>query len=137
MEAELTSLAQSAGATVVTLMATDAWQRTREGITQLWQRLQPHRAEIIAAELETSREEALAALTVDDQETLQELRTQWQGQLRRLLAAQPDALGELRSLLQELSPSAGAAAPAVTQHGSASGHARIYQAGRDQHVTEG
>ncbi|MFF1955812.1 hypothetical protein ACFVWX_02245 [Streptomyces sp. NPDC058220] len=57
-------------------MATNVWQRTREGIMQLWRRSQPHRTEIIAAELETSREEAPAALTVDDQGTLNELRTQ-------------------------------------------------------------
>ena len=85
-------------------MATDAWQRTREGFTILWQRIQPQRAEIIAAELESSREEVLRALTADDQEILSELRSQWQGALRRLLITQPGAVDELRELLDELSP---------------------------------
>ncbi|MEW2111054.1 hypothetical protein [Streptomyces albidoflavus] len=41
---------------------------------------------------------------------------------------------ELRRLLAEHAPAAGTA-PAVTQHATASGHARALQAGRDQHIT--
>jgi hypothetical protein len=135
MDPETALLAQSAGVTLVTLMTTDAWVRTREGITQLWRRMQPHRAEAVAAELEATREDALAADEADDQETLDELHLEWQGRLRRLLAAQPRAAVELRGLLDELEPS-GATGPVVTQHASASGNARIYQAGRDQHNAE-
>ncbi|MBL1088660.1 MULTISPECIES: hypothetical protein [Streptomyces] len=137
MDSELTSLAQSAGTTLVTLMATDVWQRTRQGITHLWQRLHPERAELVAAQLDASREEVLAALATDDRESLDEVRAQWQGQLRRLLIAEPVAVEELRKLLDELAPaSGGVAAPPVTQRATASGQARVYQAGRDQHITE-
>jgi hypothetical protein len=135
VDPETALLAQSAGVTLVTLMATDAWERTREGITQLWRRMQPHRAEAVAAELAATREDALAAGAVDDQETLGELHLEWQGRLRRLLAAEPGAAAELRRLLDELEPR-GATGPVITQHASASGHARIYQAGRDQHNAE-
>ncbi|MFB7229896.1 hypothetical protein ACFCY9_19425 [Streptomyces fimicarius] len=38
MNAELVALAQSAGTTLVGLMATDAWERTRDGVVALWQR---------------------------------------------------------------------------------------------------
>lgn len=132
MDPETALLAQSAGVTLVTLMTTDAWVRTREGITQLWRRMQPHRAEAVAAELEATREDALAADEADDQDTLGEPHSEWQGRLRRLLAAQPGAAAELRRLLDELEPMS-ATSPVITQHASASGHARIYQAGRDQH----
>ncbi|WEO97754.1 hypothetical protein A6P39_029145 [Streptomyces sp. FXJ1.172] len=135
MDPEVTSLAQSAGATLVTLMATDAWHRTREGLTQLWRRMQPERAEIVAAELEAGREDVLAAMAANDQETLNELRLQWQGLVRRLIGARPAAAAELRALLAELDPDGTAARP-VTQRATASGHARVYQAGRDQHITE-
>lgn len=135
MDPETALLAQSAGVTLVTLMTTDAWVRTREGITQLWRRMQPHRAEAVAAELEATREDALAADEAGDQETLGELHLEWQGRLRRLLAARPGAAAELRGLLDELEPRS-ATGPAVTQHADASGRARIYQAGRDQHITE-
>lgn len=132
MDPEAALLAQSAGVTLVTLMTTDAWSRTREGITQLWRRTQPHRAEAVLAELDATREDALAAGEADDQETLGELHLEWQGRIRRLLAAQPDAAVELRGLLDELDPT-GPTGPAITQNASASGQARIYQAGRDQH----
>ncbi|MFF3983544.1 hypothetical protein ACFY0B_02860 [Streptomyces sp. NPDC001797] len=135
MDPEVTALAQSAGTTLVTLMATDAWQRTRDGLAQLWRRMQPERADTVAAELEASREDALAAMVANDQETLNELRLQWQGLVRRLIVARPAAAGELRALLAELDPD-GSAAGTVTQHATASDHARVYQAGRDQHIAE-
>ncbi|OIK26725.1 hypothetical protein [Streptomyces malaysiense] len=135
MDPEVTSLAQSAGTTLITLMATDAWHRTRDGLTQLWRRMQPERAETVAAELEAGREDVLAAMVANDQETLNELRLQWQGLVRRLIVARPAAVGELRALLAELDPDGTACRP-VTQRATASGHARVYQAGRDQHISE-
>lgn len=134
MDPETALLAQSAGVTLVTLMTTDAWNRTREGMTRLWRSRQPHRAAAVAAELEATREDALAAGEAGDHETLTELQLEWQGRLRRLLAAQPGAAVELRALLGELGPRA--AGPSITQHADASGRARIYQAGRDQHIAE-
>lgn len=136
VDPEITSLAQGAGTTLVTLMATDAWQATREGITRLWRRVQPQRADTVTAELEAGQAEVLAALAADDQEALSELRAEWQGRFRRLLVAQPEAAAALRRLLDELAPAEQVAAPAVTQQATASGHARVYQAGRDQHIAE-
>ncbi|MGV9388509.1 hypothetical protein ACWDQL_05160 [Streptomyces olivaceus] len=132
MDPEMALLAQSAGVTLVTLMTTDAWNRTREGVTSLWRRAQPDRAESVAAELAATREDALAAGEDGGQETLAELHAEWQGRLRRLLAARPGVAAELRGLLEELDPG-GTTRPAVTQHASASGRARVYQAGRDQY----
>ncbi|MGW6954737.1 hypothetical protein [Streptomyces chartreusis] len=131
----MTSLAQSAGTTLVTLMAADAWQRTRDGLVQLWRRVQPERAETVAGELDVAREDVLAATVADDHETLDELRAQWQGLVRRLLVSRPAAAAELRRLLDELDPG-GSAARQITQHATASGQGRVYQAGRDQHITE-
>ncbi|GGS16586.1 hypothetical protein GCM10010269_64640 [Streptomyces humidus] len=135
MESEVTLLAQSAGATLVTLMATDAWHRVRDGITQLWRRTQPERAETVTAELEATHEDVLAAAAAGDRETLDELRLQWQGSVRRLLVARPAAVEELRALLDRLDPG-GSAARQISQHATASGQARVYQAGRDQHIAE-
>ncbi|KUO13098.1 hypothetical protein [Streptomyces sp. DSM 15324] len=135
MDPEVAALAQSAGVTLVTLMATDAWQHARDGIMRLWRRAQPESAESVAAELEAGREDVLAAVVVDDQETLDELRLQWQGMVRRLLVARPAAVEELRGLLDQLDPD-GATARQISQHATASGQARVYQAGRDQHIAE-
>jgi len=136
MDPEIISLAQGGGAALVTLMATDAWQAAREGFVQLWRRVQPLRAEAVAAELDAGQAEVRAAIEVDDQEVLSEVRAEWQGRLRRLLVARPEAAAELRRLLDEIAPPASAVDPAVTQRATASGHARVYQAGRDQHITE-
>lgn len=133
MDPELTSFTQTAGTTLVTLMATDAWQHTRDGLTRLWQRLQPDRAHIVSDELDASREEVLRARSAADQEMLSELCLQWQGYLRRLLLAQPEAVEDLRRLLDDVDSEAAAR---ITQHGSASGRARVYQAGRDMHINE-
>ncbi|MET7764533.1 hypothetical protein ABZS71_21835 [Streptomyces sp. NPDC005393] len=135
MDPEVGLLAQSAGTTLVALMATDAWHHARDGITQLWRRTQPERAETVAAELEAGREDVLAAAAADDQETLDELRLQWQGLVRRLLVARPAVVEELRALLDQLDPD-GSAVRQIIQHATASGQARVYQAGRDQHIAE-
>ena len=136
MDPEVALLAQSAGTTLVALMATDAWHHARDGITQLWRRTQPERAETVVAELEASREDGLAAVAADDQATLDELRLQWQGLVRRLLVARPAAVEELRALLDQLDPGGSADARQITQHATASGQARVFQAGRDQHIAE-
>ncbi|GAA2647314.1 hypothetical protein [Streptomyces lunalinharesii] len=136
MDAELTSFAQAAGTTLVTLMTTEAWQHARDSFTRMWQRWQPERAQDISRALDVSQEEVLRAHSADDQEMLGELRMQWVGYLRRLLLSDPEAIEDLRTLLSEFSPHADASAPSVTQHGTASGRARIYQAGRDMHINE-
>ncbi|MFJ2215281.1 hypothetical protein ACIQVO_30480 [Streptomyces sp. NPDC101062] len=136
MDLEIGSLAQSGGTTLVALMATDAWQAAREGFVQLWRRAHPERAEAVTAELDAGYAEVRAATVADDQVVLGEVRTEWQGRLRRLLVGRPEAAAELRRLLDEISPPASAADTSVTQRATASGHARVYQAGRDQHITE-
>jgi hypothetical protein len=135
VEPELAALASTAGTTVVTLLATEGWERARDGIAALWRRVRPDRAETVAAELEAGREDLLAARSAGDDDAEGELRAEWQGRVRRLLREQPGVAEELRSLLDELAPDAGTSAPAVTQHATASGRARVYQAGRDQHIS--
>lgn len=136
VDSEIASLTQGAGTTLVALMATDAWQLARDRLTELWRRVQPGRADAVSAELETSREDVQTAFAADDEETLGELRAQWQGRFRRLLVAHPEVAAELRSVLDELSPPGAPSTPTLTQHATASGHARVYQAGRDQHITD-
>ncbi|WP_327048305.1 hypothetical protein OG320_10740 [Microbispora sp. NBC_01189] len=130
MDSELTALAQNASLTLVTLMATDVWERTRDGVVALWRRAWPERADAVAAELDSTREDLAADLAAED-----ELAAEWQGRIRRLLVGRPEAAVELRSLLDELAPHT-AHAPAVSQRATASGDSRIYQAGRDLRITE-
>ncbi|MGW0782136.1 hypothetical protein [Streptomyces sp. NBC_00059] len=128
----MAALASTAGTTLVALLATDTWRGVRDGLVSLWQRARPDRAPGIAAELDAAREELLSSQALDDREAEAEVRAEWQGRIRRLLAAHPELVDDLRTFL-ETAPE-GAAGPAVTQQATASGEARIYQAGRDMHL---
>jgi hypothetical protein len=135
MDAELAALAGSAATTLVTSMTSDAWQRARDGIVSLWRRVSPDRAETVAGELDADREDLVAARESGDGEAEAELQREWRGRVRRLIAQRPEVAGELRALLDELAPQS-AQQSTVAQHATASGQARVYQAGRDQHITE-
>ncbi|WP_369169382.1 hypothetical protein AB5J49_16455 [Streptomyces sp. R28] len=138
MGPEIAELARTAGTTVVTLMAGQAWESARDGVVALWQRFQPTRAEAIGSELEATREDLLLARDADDTDTEAELTAEWQARVRRLLLAQPDVAEELRRILAELNPQLPDPRPSVEVRlrAEASGNGRVYQAGRDQHITE-
>ncbi|MFH9942701.1 hypothetical protein ACH4OT_25690 [Streptomyces murinus] len=116
-------------------MATEAWQRTREGVVALWRMVYPERADSVAGELAQSREELLAARRREDLQTETDLQAEWQGRVRRLLLADPSVAEELRVLLEEVSPHT-TGGNAVEMHAHATGNGRVYQAGRDQHIKE-
>ncbi|OEJ30585.1 hypothetical protein [Streptomyces subrutilus] len=133
MDPEITALAASAGTALVTALATEAWQSASVGVVALWRRVLPERADAVEAELDATRDDLLDARDEGDKETQAELAAEWQGRLRRLLSAHPEAADELRALLVD--PQARPPAePAVTQHATASGNSRVYQAGRDMHL---
>lgn len=136
MDPEIAALAGTAGTTLVTLMAGDAWQRTRQAVVALWRRVLPERADSVDAELEATRSDVLAARAAGDAQSEEELSVEWQGRLRRLLAGQPDVAEDLRRLLDEISREGPVPAPQIRLRATASGHARVYQAGRDQHINE-
>ncbi|MGW7432077.1 hypothetical protein ACWGIN_21320 [Streptomyces sp. NPDC054861] len=133
----MVELARAAGVAVVTLMATDAWERTREGVVALWRRASPSRADGVEGELDATRDDLLAARENGDDLTEQELREEWAGRLRRLLREQPEVAEELRRILAECDPGSQASGPTtVRMRAEATGSGRVYQAGRDQHITE-
>lgn len=138
MDPEIAALAGTAGTTVVTLMVTSAWESARDGLVALWRRVQPARAESVGEELEAGREELLLARQAGDDEAEAGLAAEWQGRVRRLLLARPEVADELRALLDELASALPAEPQASHIHlrAHATGSARIYQAGRDQHITE-
>jgi hypothetical protein len=138
MGPEIAELARTAGTTMVTLMAGQAWESAREGLVSLWQRFQPDRAEAVGGELEATREDLLLAQQTGDADTESELTAEWQARVRRLLVARPEVADELRCILAELSPppSKAQSVTEVRLRAEVSGSGRVYQAGRDQHITE-
>ncbi|MET7568093.1 hypothetical protein ABZT04_06255 [Streptomyces sp. NPDC005492] len=135
MDPETAALVGTAGTTLVSLLTTEAWQRTRDGFAAVWRRAQPERAQAITAELDITRSDLFTAQASGDSDTRDELGAEWQGRIRRLITAHPEEAEALRALINELQSLAPAASP-VTQHATAFGNARVYQAGRDQNFNQ-
>jgi hypothetical protein len=133
-------LLETAGTTLVAVMATDAWQSTRDGVVALWRRMNPARADGVETSLAETRADVVLAREQGDTAAEEALALQWQGRLLQFLTAHPDATEELDRVLRD----ARAQLPASEQtvigtmrlEARASGHGRVYQAGRDQHITE-
>lgn len=136
----------AAGTALVSAMATDGWQQARAATVALWRRIHPDHADPIGAELDVLRTSVLAAREAADEDTEQALAGTWRLHLQQLLRAEPDAApdagpsAELRRLLDEhLAPVL--AADERSRLGSivmtveARDNARVFMAGRDQHIT--
>ncbi|GGU76019.1 hypothetical protein GCM10010260_05230 [Streptomyces filipinensis] len=141
MDAELMTLASTAGTTVVTLLTTDAWERARTAVAALWGRAVPDRVDTVEAELLETRDLLLGTgeQTGSGTPGFDEGIAEWRGKFRRLLHTRPELAQELRRILdEELTPALPAPAPAapVVFHANPTGNARVYQAGRDQNFHE-
>ncbi|MEV0937766.1 hypothetical protein ACIBMX_48595 [Streptomyces phaeochromogenes] len=122
-------------------MATDAWQQARAKVVEWWREVRPEQTESLDVELDQTRAQLLAAREAGDADAEQGLVTDWQIRLQVLLRENPALAGELQSLLdQELAPTLTAEAQnevaSLVMKASASGRGRVYQAGRDQNITE-
>ncbi|GLU49181.1 hypothetical protein [Nocardiopsis ansamitocini] len=106
------TLAASAATTLVQAMITDGWEAVRDRFAGLFGRA----ATGVVAELERSRLDALAG-----PELAEEVVGEWKPKLRRLLTDNPEAVQELRALLEELAPRAEESGVANTITGDVSG----------------
>ena len=131
----------SAGSALVGAMATDAWQQARAATVALWRRTRPDSADHIGAELEALRTQILAAREHRDPDTEEALAGAWRLHLQQLVAAEPTFADELRRLLADhLAPALAAHEQAervrrTVMTAEAHDHARVFTAGRDQHIT--
>ncbi|GHH68476.1 hypothetical protein GCM10018781_25540 [Kitasatospora indigofera] len=131
MDPEVAALASTASATIMQLALTDSWNSAKGALARLWSRDGSDRHEVIEADLEETRGELLAASDNSMDEVLEEVRVEWQSRLRRLLASSPEAVAELRGILQEFSPQTiPEASASITMHANSSGSSRIYQLGK-------
>ncbi|MEU6723747.1 hypothetical protein ABZ917_08565 [Nonomuraea wenchangensis] len=131
----------AAGTALVTAMATDAWQSAREGVVALWRKARPEQVEVVEAELVEVREQVLQARRDDDADTEQALAGMWQVRLQQLLRADPSLAPQIQRVLDEvltpaLAPPERERIGLLVMKAKASGHGRVYQAGRDQTIHE-
>jgi hypothetical protein len=130
----------AAGTALVSAMAADSWQQVRTATTALWHRFHPEQADEIAAELETLHASVLNAREQQDHDTEGAITGVWRLRLQQLLVDEPSAVGELRRLLEEhlapaLPPDEQRGVQSIVMKAEARDHARVYMAGRDQHIT--
>ncbi|MDH6131296.1 hypothetical protein P3T37_000665 [Kitasatospora sp. MAA4] len=131
----------AAGTALVGAMATDSWEGARAALVALWRRVHQDQAGAIEVELAQVRAQVIAARGAGNTEAEQVLAGNWQLRLRELLATDPTLEGDLRRLLDEqLAPALAADGPIesamITMRAKVSGHGRVYQAGRDQHIID-
>ncbi|WP_404813917.1 hypothetical protein [Kitasatospora fiedleri] len=90
----MATITEAAGTALVGAMATDMWRKAVDGVTALWRRAYPDRAETVAAELEQTRRQVLAARQSNDERALQDLRIGWQLRLAQFLDLEDHQLAE-------------------------------------------
>ncbi|MFB9834737.1 hypothetical protein [Actinoallomurus acaciae] len=130
MDAELAALATSGATTLVTLAATESWNRAKGAVIDLYKRFYPAASVAVGAELEETSTD-LAESKYKGDELSSEIIDHWQARFRRLLIVNPNAAAGIQSLLEEFGPMAsGIDNGVVEMKAQASGHGRVYQLGK-------
>ncbi|MDG4766158.1 hypothetical protein O7632_32150 [Solwaraspora sp. WMMD406] len=138
---DIDPIAAATGAALIQAIATDAWEKARDGAVALWRRVRPQQADTIGAELAEVRDEVLTARRDGDTDAEQGLVDDWQRKLQRLIRQDPAFAAELRRLLDDtlaplLPPADQQQVGSITMTATARDNARIIQAGRDQRINE-
>ncbi|MFC9602800.1 hypothetical protein ACFTTN_04970 [Streptomyces niveus] len=133
MDEQLTALATAAATTVMNSLATDAWERVRTLVGQLWHR--PEQVAAVEEQLGDARELLLSPAHEDD---ALDLAAAWRLRFRQLLATDETAAQALAEIVAELTAEAGEdgkqgweAPRSLEMRAQASGDAQVYQSGRD------
>ncbi|PVE10789.1 hypothetical protein Y717_24285 [Streptomyces scopuliridis RB72] len=121
-------------------MVTDGWEKVTTGLASLWRRVHPDRPEVIEGELLEARTALLDAERTGDTTISEDMVAEWRNRLRRLVDADAEATADLRRLLATVLEPAlaetGRREPSITMTAVVSDHGRVYQAGRDQHLSK-
>jgi leucyl aminopeptidase (aminopeptidase T) len=133
------AIVSSAAAALVGAMATDAWQQARAAVMTWWRRIRPRQAVRVDAALVESRDRVLTARRAGDEKAESDMVAAWGSRLTDLLRDDPSLKDELRQLIEEeiaplLRREGGARTGSHEFRAEASGHGRVYQAGRDQNI---
>src|SRR5208282_3629463 len=99
MDPELVTLASQAATSVVQLLTTEAWEKSKSAIGSLWRSVHPDRADRMEAEIADAHEDLLRV--PQDADLKAALIEQWKGQLISLLTANPELAATLRRVVDE------------------------------------
>src|ERR1039457_6221335 len=121
LEDELLSLASLAGQTVVTAAVTDAWGTAKRGFARLLGRGDTGRTELAERRLEQAHEQLTGVPTADLEQARAELAGTWRTRLLDLLEEHPDAVADLRALLDQIRAQLPAEVVSAAGHGVVAG----------------
>jgi hypothetical protein len=124
---ELVSLASLAGQTVVTAAVTDVWGTAKRGFARLLGRGDPARTELAERRLEQAHDQLTGVPAAELEQVHAELEAAWRTRLLDLLEEHPDAVADLRALVEQIQAQLPAGAVSAADHGTA--------AGRDVNIT--
>ncbi|WP_328842888.1 hypothetical protein [Streptomyces sp. NBC_00258] len=132
-------LVMTAATALVGAMATDAWLQARTATVAWWRSAKPSQAAEVENELEQAHTLLSTARERGDVQMEQVLVQAWSLRLHRLLADEPDLMPGLRQFLDEHLHAATASPETpgttlMTVRAEATDSARVYVAGRDQHI---
>ncbi|MEU3496873.1 hypothetical protein [Kitasatospora cineracea] len=136
MDDQLAALAATAATTVVSSLATDAWQQVRGLVARLWHH--PDQTAAVEGELEAARTLLLGPAREEDES---DLVAAWRLRFRQLLATDEAAAQALAGVVAELTagsrpedrPEAGVVRH-VHMRATASDSAQVYQSGGDMTI---
>ena len=124
MEIDPAVLADEGSKVLVQEMTRTGWELAKSGFARVFGRGGDREGTL--AELEASREEVLE----EDEELTESVRGMWKVRLRQRLKNDPEAVAELRALLDEIAPERGRGGVTNIHHGDVRDHAVLIQAGR-------
>ncbi|MFH9392728.1 hypothetical protein [Streptomyces sp. NPDC017556] len=133
-------LTLAAGSALVAAMATDSWQHCRDAVADWWRQHHANRTDDLNADLDRLRTQVLTIDQEGNQSGEDALTVAWGERFQRLLDSAPHMESEIRELIDRtLTPAASYAndrgTPAAVMKADARDNARIFMAGRDQHIT--
>jgi hypothetical protein len=117
-------LAAAGGTALVTAMVTDAWESVKDRFARLLGHGDAKEAERVSTRLDESRTLLAVPAGTEMQRTLAEQELAWRIRLGDLLERQPEAEGELRSLIDEVRARTQDQAGRVEQHVTGYDHAQ-------------
>lgn len=142
MDAELAALTTVAATTIVKLLATQAWQATRDGVAGLWHKVHPDKASRVARDLHEGRDQLLQASGQGDSTAVEAALTdEWRGRLTTLVTLTPALAADLHELLDtQLKPALDETRPRTAESiqlsATASDHSTVIQAGHSVTISE-
>jgi hypothetical protein len=124
---EVLSLASLAGQTVVTAAVTDGWGTAKRGFARLLGRGDAARTELAEQRLEQARDQLAVVPAAELGQVQAELAGAWRTRLLDLVEEHPDAVADLRALVEQIQAQLPAGAVSAADHAIA--------AGRDVNIT--